>query len=269
MTKISIIVAVLILTAGSTYAQDENLGFSLGVEAGSRNITEVNDKDNFIYLMPKLSYYRIIDSPFGIGVFDLNTGLELTVWLWDSAVFYFDLLLRYHIDIGSASNMVFLLRNENNIDPSPVYPLGPFDGRLTPGIRFFPGFGNFYVQADYPFYYLRFDKNADFTSSLNLTVAWYIAGLTITVKENNSITPEMALYTGLDVSLAYPIHPVNIVVETYFPREIAARGITVTPQVSFFPAKGITFYGKCEFNYILANGRDIEFSPALGVLYRF
>ena len=295
MKKLLVLFFALILAGGFVFAQNGGLGLSVGAEFGIENMNKANDIDEtYPYLMPMI----IFENSFLDNSIDLYAELDYTYGFTKETgtdgndanpqVLYFDLVLGFNLDLGYGSTLSFLVENENESIIAPKYDhLNSFGGLLTPGLKFTQetAFGDFYAQADYPFYYRHPYKDADFASGLNFTVGLDNSyGFGIKVQEYNSMTPKMVWYNGLDLTLSYDTGIIYAEVKAeigkYFDYADAIKdevepdrlGVSIIPEL-VFSLLGFTAYINCRFDYIGAKvfdkKADVMISPAIGIKYSF
>jgi hypothetical protein len=273
MKKITLLFLVLCVAAGFAAAEDEGIGLSAGLEFGVWNVSNANNSDMSLYLMPMLIY----ENSFLDGALDLYAELDYTFGLTkeddsNPQSLYVDLSAGYNLSIGEKSTLSFILENEfDEIIIAPKIEDGnALNGIFTPAVKFNQSLdiGDLYAQIGAPINYIQYYKDADMVIGLDFTLGWTSAfGLGIEAKICSLLSPsEAAGYTGLDLTVSYEAESIYFEVETIIPKE-TDEGITITPEFDY-SLKNLTFYIKSEFAGIGTSG-DVIISPALGVKYSF
>ena len=287
MRKLLVLLAVLVLIGGFTFAEDdsEGNGLSVGVELGIKNFN--NDKAESTY--PYFSMPRVVyDTSFQGGLLDLYLELDLIVdsnkELNSSREYvaphnlYFDLGLGYNIGIGSLLKLSVLLEHE--VDTLTFMPVFDNSNNVTaaiiPGLKL--GYGAFYGILQTPITYVHHDKNAPRVIGLDATLGWDSGtGFGVKLKEYNLIKPDWVWYNGLDLTLSYKKGFIYTELKAEFakyfdPADVKNTGdrigISLIPEIDF-SFMGFTTYINCRFDFIAAKDMDVMFSPALGIKYSF
>ena len=278
MKKFLVFFLVLSLAVSFAAVADEGLGFSVGVEAGVGNVTEANNDGRSFYLMPMVIYDNaLLDGALDIYA-ELDYTFDYTSLLNDDSdgfpqSVYFDLMFGYNLGLGAASTLSFILENE--FDEFIVSPKGNdgFDvtGIFTPAVKFTQGFGfgDIYAKAGAPITYIQEDKDADMLIGLDFTLGLTTSfGLGLEAKVLNGVKPEFDFITGFEATLSYESGPVYCEVWAGIPKKISEGGMIIVPEFDF-SFSPFTFYVKCEFAGVGADGGEMVISPALGFKFNF
>jgi len=265
--KFLVFFLVLILAAGFAAAQD--IGLTTGLEFGLGNINKAYGGDVEPYLMPMLIY----ENSFLDGTLDLYAELDYTLGFGNDDLaqsLYIDLFAGYNLSLGSASTLSFILENE--FDPIDISPDDLIIGIFTPAIKFNQGFdfGDLYAKVGLPITYYPNIKNADTGVGLNFTLGWDSAfGLGIEAVIYTQLAPgDDAGYYAFGTTVLYENGPMYCELNAYFPSDINAEGITITPEFDY-SFGNFTAYLFIEFAGIGSDGGEAVITPALGVKYSF
>ena len=279
MNKFFVFLFVLVLSASFAAAEDEGIGLSAGLEFGIENVNKANDEDMNLYLMPMLIYensfldetldvYAELDYKLGFTQVPNDDGDEV-----NPQSMYIDLMMGYKLCLGDASALSFILENEFDeiiISPRLNNEIN-LTGIFTPAVKFSHelDFGSLYAQIGLPITYYDIE-DVDATTGLDFTLGWSSTfGLGIEAKICTLLSPgDYVGYSGFETTISYETESIYAKVETIIPKEIDIEGVTITPEFDY-SFKNFTFYIKCEFAGIGADGGSVSVTPALGVKYSF
>jgi len=254
MKKIPVLLFVLVLVTGFTFAED--IGLTAGLEFG---INDVNEEDRTPYVTAILEY----ETTFLNDALSLFTELNYTIAFSDDTPMdlYWDLELGYSFSFGRISTISFLLKNELFFMFTPE---SDTYGIIAPGIEYFHNtrIGDVYLNVFFPISFASDDH-----VGMDFTIGWVSksGSLGLELLATHTISPDLA-YTNKCLTVFYKTGPVYFEVETWFPESISTSGITITPWLEYY-YNAFTFYTYCEFGGL---GADvITVSPALGVKYSF
>jgi len=275
MKRFLVFFLVLVLGAGFAAAQD--VGLTVGLEFGLGNVGKAYGGDVAPYLMPMLIY----ENAFIDGALDLYGELDYTLGFSKELnakgeevlpqSLYIDLSVGYNLSLGDASTLSFIL--ENQFDTIELSPSDLVTGIFTPAIRFnqgFDDFGDIYVQVGFPITYFPNVKDADTSTGLDSTIGWSSSfGLGLEAIVYTLIAPsEAAGYVGFETTVSYENDAVYCELNAYFPSDIKAEGITITPEFDY-SFGSLTAYLFIEFAGIGSDGGEVVITPAIGIKYSF
>jgi hypothetical protein len=304
--KFFVLLCVLVLVAGFAVAED--IGITVGVEFYNENINKADGEPMASYIMPYIGYdTSLLDGAlaFHTGVENYNINLDRESGSdggYFPQDFDFNIWLQYRLSLNSASTLRFYLRDDNNVDISPVHNGTTYtttSGTLTPGIQFNQStdIGSLYARFRAPIDYLADDTVVRLQSRLGWNSTF---GLGLWAEVRSRLTQEFDFYQSLRLNANYAKDDYELNLFTIIPKEVS-DGITINPTVDFyfenstlefdFVFDGVasdgdievtftpyveyyvgawTFYTSFEFaNVTKANGSGMSISPTLGVKFEF
>ena len=273
MKRFLVFFLVLVLGAGFAAAQD--IGLTVGLEFGLGNVGKADDGDVEPYLMPMVIY----ENAFLDDALDLYAEFDYTLGFTkvpnedgDEVLpqeMYIDLSVGYNLSLGDASTLSFILENE--FDAIEISPSDFILGRFTPAIKFNQGFdfGDVYAQVGLPITYFPNINDAEALTGLDFTIGWGSSfGLGIEAIIYTHLAPGDADYLGFETTVSYEADSLYCELNAYFPSDIKAEGITITPEFDY-SFDSLTAYLFIEFSGIGVDGGDVFITPALGIKYSF
>ena len=311
MKRFFVLLCVLVVVAGFVAAED--IGITVGVEFYNENITKADGEPMSSFIMPYVAYDNssLLDGAltFHTGVENYNINLDRESGPdggYFPQDFDFNISLTYKLSLNSASTLRFYLRDDNNVDISPVHNGTTYtttSGTINPGVRFTQStdIGSLYAQFRTPYDYIRAGRD-DTRLRLQSRLGWSSTfGLSLYAQVGSRFIPDVDYYTGLTLYAAYPTDSLgDFDVTVTIPKEVSS-GLTINPTWGYdfenssisldctfsgvgtddditidispyveYRAGAWTFYTQFDFtNVTAANGSGMSISPTLGVKFEF
>jgi hypothetical protein len=193
-----VLFVVMMAAAGSAGAQeDEGIGLSLGLELGAGNVAE----EAVFSLTPNVVYENSFDA------LDLFGELDYTIEFDDPTIheLYFEVELGYNLQLTDPGVLSIIVNNNNTFQLSPALEEGEtYEGVVEPALKYTHtlDFGDLYVQAGLPFYYLTGFKD-ETAMELYGTLGWASTfGLGLEFTGTMGIKPESE-FAGFGCLVSY------------------------------------------------------------------
>jgi len=305
MKKFPVLFLVLAFTAGFISAQD--IGLSAGLEFGILGANKPNDAEDVDPYLDVIVGYEnsFLDEALDVSaslLYDIgftkvpdpdNIGDEV-----NPNMMTLDLSVAYHLGLGDASTLSFILANQNDFTLVPKADDAVL-GILKPGLKFNQGLGDtgdFYGQLDFPIMYANYGDK-DTYSGLDITLGWASTfGLGFEAAGHILFSPDHKIdsdqtangFTGIsftasyesgsisaDIVLTVPLKKVDLgpFGELSYPYSyfdtLAGYGVAITPSFTYSFDFGLSAYLYIIIDGIGVKDNDVSISPAIGVTYSF